>query len=221
MAIRRWSIFVGLAFNLLLLNGAIAEQSATAYETTDPWTLVAATKNGDSKALPVLKARAQNGDVKAQLALGELYLWPQEGMTDAKQAFKWFRMAAEQGNAGAEETVGGMYAAGHGTEQDYAKAAQFFRKSAEQGNTHAQKQLADLYLDGSGVKQDYEEAYFWYLLSEPFLGDLGHWGCLEDAKCSLPDDRAGKHLDFATKCLLQLKAIGWKPVVHQPSAVSK
>src|SRR5205814_2947078 len=87
------------------------------------------------KSLPLdqLKARAENGDAKAQHALGFLY-YKGDGLgKDFAAAAKWYRKAAEQGFAAAQCEFGGLCDKGVGVEQSDAEAVKWYRKAAEQG----------------------------------------------------------------------------------------
>jgi TPR repeat protein len=206
-------VFVVLLF--LGVSGAFADPSPTPnqpsvsdYQTTDVWTLIAAIKKGDSKALSVVKARAEKGDRTAQIALGQLYGSPQEGMRNDKEAFKWWHMAAEQGDALAESSVGGMYMSGIGVTKDYKEALIWLRKAAEQGNGFAKVWIGSLYENGYGVKQDYEEAYFWYLLAEPLLGAWSCFDCPQGVKFTKAET-VGKHLSWFRRFVVHFRVMMW------------
>ena len=69
---------------------------------------------------------AEQGDARAQTALGLMYA---EGLgfpQDYKEAVKWYRLSAEQGNAKAQYNLGNLYAKGTGVLQDYALAHMWF-----------------------------------------------------------------------------------------------
>ena len=86
-----------------------------------------------SHSLEQLQAKAENGDAKAQHALGFRY-YKGDGMgKDLAAAAKWYRMAAEQGFAPAQCELGTLYARGEGVDKNDVEAARWFRKSAEQG----------------------------------------------------------------------------------------
>ena len=50
--------------------------------------------------------RAEQGDVDAQLNLGNMYFNGEGVPQDDKAAVKWYRLAAEQGNARAQHNLG-------------------------------------------------------------------------------------------------------------------
>jgi TPR repeat protein len=114
---------------------------------------------------------AEKSVPEAQFWLGmafEQHLW--FGVTDKREALKWFRKAAEQGNPDAEYVVGIRYELGEGVEQDYGKAAYWFRRAAEHvpdlgGAGQGRNDLGILYADGDGVPKDCVQAYMWFSLA--------------------------------------------------------
>ncbi len=84
-------------------------------------------------ALREWRPLAEQGDAKAQVSLGTLYIKGQGVSQDYVGAAKWYRKAAEQGDAFAQALLGSMYAHGQGVPQDDAEAAKWSRKVAEQG----------------------------------------------------------------------------------------
>src|SRR5207248_2872173 len=75
-----------------------------------------------------LKAKAEGGDVRAQVQLGIAYATGNEVKVDDAEAARWFRKAAEQGDASGEYLLGEMYALGHGVSKDYKQAAFWMQK---------------------------------------------------------------------------------------------
>ncbi len=83
----------------------------------------AAYENGDyAAALREWQPLAQEGDVLAQLALGELYLQGKGVAQDFTTAAEWLTKAAEAGQPRAQGMLGGLHAAGLGVPQDFATA---------------------------------------------------------------------------------------------------
>ncbi|MDD9884660.1 MAG: tetratricopeptide repeat protein [Gammaproteobacteria bacterium] len=104
-----------------------------------------------------LKLRAEQGEPKAQIRLGEKYYFGESMTKDYAQATHWFRKAAEQGDAEGQFNLGWMYFNGKGLAEDDAQAVHWFRKAAEQGHVEAQCNLGAYYL-GKGCEQDYAQA---------------------------------------------------------------
>lgn len=61
-----------------------------------------------------LKARAESGDVKAQVDLGMAYATGDGVSADDAEAAKWFRRAAEKGDPAGEYALSEMYLTGRG-----------------------------------------------------------------------------------------------------------
>ena len=100
---------------------------------------VAAYERGDyTTAFREFKTLAEQGNAKAQLALGLMYELGRGVPRDDAEAVKWYRKAAEQGYARAQNNLGLMYGEGQGVPQDYAEAVKWYRKAAEQGRAKAQ-----------------------------------------------------------------------------------
>ncbi len=137
-------------------------------------------QQSDTNSFERIKARAEQGDAKAQSALGELYF---ERGNDV-EAFNWYHKAAEQGEPKAECCIGALYRDGRVLKQNFSEAAKLFRRSANQGYWLAQDCLADLYEKGTGVNQDYIEAYKWYNIAtaNPDLPSIMHELIAKDRK---------------------------------------
>ena len=70
-----------------------------------------------------LHKAAEQGNVDAQLALGDMYHNGEGGVPqDDKEAVNWYRKAAEQGDAEAQYNIGMMYQKGEAVSQDYKEA---------------------------------------------------------------------------------------------------
>ena len=117
-----------------------------------------------------LRARAEQGDAKAQADLGDAYALGLDIQQDARAAVRWYRLAAEQGHAGAQNDLGRMYANGQGVPQDPRAAVRWYRLAADQGYADAQDNLGFMYATGRGVPQDDHKAARWYRLA----ADQGH-----------------------------------------------
>ena len=121
--------------------------------------------------LESLLQRAHQGDVSAQIRLGQRY-WRGEGVERSEiEAAKWFRKAAEQGEPRAQLSLGHLLIQGqfrivnsdgrYQIEKDEAEGAKWIRKAAEQGHASAQFSLGHLYAQGQGVESDEVEAAKW------------------------------------------------------------
>lgn len=91
-----------------------------------------------STALNELLPLAEQGQVKAELYVGNLFGDGHGVELNHATAVKWFKKAAEQGDPEAEYDVGLFYYFGlGGLPKDVEKAAEWYRKSAAQGNSKA------------------------------------------------------------------------------------
>ena len=114
---------------------------------------------------------AEKGVPEAQFWIGAAY--DQHlgfGVTDKREAFKWFKAAAEHDYADAEAELGRCYEDGDGVEQDYVLAADWYRRAAEHvpnlgGSGAGRNGLGNLYVAGLGVPKDYVLAYMWFSLA--------------------------------------------------------
>jgi hypothetical protein len=126
-----------------------------------------------------LKARATNGEAKAQTELGACYEEGRGVAQDLVEAARWYRKAADQGNAAAQNRLAGCYKTGRGVDRDAVEAMNWFRKSAAQGNPEAQTFLLGLaYFQGGLETNKHAEAFKWLrksakqgnALAQAFLG---------------------------------------------------
>jgi TPR repeat protein len=144
----------------LLLIGLGAPISAGPYDDG-----LAALNRGDfATALRLWRPLAEQGDARAQNAIGRRYDEGQGVPQDYVEAVRWYRMAAEQDDAYGENNLGVMYYQGHGVPQDYVQAMKWCRKALAQGNDLARWNI-DLLGDNSGVlkadpelRQSYRDA---------------------------------------------------------------
>jgi TPR repeat protein len=127
-----------------------------------PAVAVAQSQRNLSDELARLAEAADNGDAKAQIALGRKYLTGSDVVQSDASAVWWFRKAADQGVREAEFEVGAAYSAGRGVEQDDAEAYRWFIKSAEHGLAPAQTKVGVALASGTGTDQDDAKAYQWF-----------------------------------------------------------
>ena len=93
-----------------------------------------------------VKARAEQGVVEAQYALGTMYLKGNGVEQNDQKALHWYMKAAEQNSAMAQIKLGFMYEDGNGVAKDMKKAKAWYQKACENkhelGCAYAQR-LAD------------------------------------------------------------------------------
>jgi TPR repeat protein len=122
-------------------------------------------READRKIFENAKAKAENGDAKAQTFLGDCYSIGKGVPKDEAEAVKWWLKSAEQNDVYAQCFLGLSYYNGEGVRRNYAEAFKWLLKAAEQNNADAQDYLGVCFNMGNGVPQDYVEAYKWYNLA--------------------------------------------------------
>ena len=149
----------GLALAIFFLAGSAGAQAGLKEG-------VAAYQKGNyAIALKELRPLADNGDVKAQTLLGEIYDSGKGVPQDHKEAASWFHKTAAQGDAGAQTYLAVMYERGIGIPQNDREAASWYRKAAEQGSAEAQFTLGGKYKAGQGIPTDLVQAHKWLNLA--------------------------------------------------------
>lgn len=139
------------------LTGTAAAQDAS---------LPAAAKNervvySMKDALPVYREKAEQGDVDAQLMMGQIYAMGDIVEADMEAAFSWFMKAARQDNAEAQFRVAEMYLYGQGVERDFSHAEKWASESARQGYADGEYLLGLIIAEGKGVPEDWKRAVIW------------------------------------------------------------
>lgn len=86
-----------------------------------------------------LKKSAEQGDAKAQNALGACYYNGYGVEKDYQEAVKWYRKAAEQGDASAQCNLGFCYGEGRGIIQNKVKAYAWYALSSKNGSDAGNK----------------------------------------------------------------------------------
>jgi hypothetical protein len=111
-----------------------------------------------SVPLDSLKAKADSGNIEAQLDLGYTYLYGINGTpVDYKQALHYYELAGESKNPVALNNLGSLYFNGIGTDVDYPKALHFFNEAAQLGSDDAAINLAIIYLGSDNKNKTPEE----------------------------------------------------------------
>lgn len=116
--------------------------------------------------ISLLKKRAEQGDVKAQNALGDYYnstpdLTRTQGCFpyNRRQTIKYYTKAARQGYAKAQKSLGMLYS--EIPCSDYDKGIYWLNKVASKGDIEAQLRLGYVYKMSDDVDR-LEKAIFWY-----------------------------------------------------------
>lgn len=113
------------------------------------------------KGVAELERLANDGYVKAQSILGQMYYTGEDGIEcNYNKALKWLEKAAENEDGQAMYTLGIMYQDGAGVQQNVNMATAWFQKAANEGHIMAKFCLFDLlYLcQGESASWNYEKA---------------------------------------------------------------
>lgn len=117
------------------------------------------------KSFERMKAAAENGDARAQSALGYAYDVGEGVAQNLETAAHWYRQAAEQGYANAQFNLAEMTRDGAGVPKSNEDALAWYTKAAMQGHSKAQYNVAMMHVNGEGVAVDNVTAYAWLVLS--------------------------------------------------------
>lgn len=119
----------------------------------------------EQTSFEAMKAAAENGDARAQAALGYAYDVGDGVEQDLESAAHWYRQAAEQGYSNAQFNLAEMIRDGAGIPQSNEEALSWYTKAAMQGHSKAQYNVAMMHVKGEGVAADNVTAYAWLVLS--------------------------------------------------------
>ena len=152
-----------------------------------------------------LSARANSGDVAAQIQLGEALLVGEGVEKDPVQAAAWFKKAAERGSIEADLHLALLYRDGVGKEigRDLVQACGWYRRAADLGDPSAEGYLGLYYSVGQGVPQSYVEAYFWLDLAASVAGP-------RQQQYALNRQMTGEHLTVGDVEALNERLSAWK-----------
>lgn len=118
------------------------------------------------KSVYWFKKAAEQGEMLAQIELGNIYLHNRGGGTNPDQeAFKWYQMAADQKDPNSQYLIGSFYEQGKGVEKDITQALKWYRIAAAQGHGGGLYSLGMLFTKGVGVSTNLLTAYKLLLLA--------------------------------------------------------
>ncbi len=131
------------------------------------WELGAkALEQGDFERAAKFLSRVAADDVRAQFALGILYLSGQGVERDEERGANWIKRAANHDLPAAQTVLGSLYTAGRGVEQSDGEAGRWFRRAASWGDREGQAALGILSHIGRGVPKSDIESFMWLSLAE-------------------------------------------------------
>jgi len=105
---------------------------------------------------------AQQGDVQAQVKVGQAYAEGTAGPRNVEEAVKWLQAASSQGSVEADAWLGHMYLLGQGVPRDTSRAANLIQPAAAANNPVGQRFLGVMYETGQGMPRDYAQAAAFY-----------------------------------------------------------
>lgn len=157
------TLFAVLMAAFLTATPALADFAGgkTAYDRKD-W----------PRAIMLLRPLAEQGDARAQVLLGNMYVQGYGVRRDSTQAYGLYRRAAIAGNAEAMVVTGAMLQQGIGTTADVHQALEWYHRAAKSGHP-AGAMFYGLYMirgssspDGRNILPDHASAYKWLRLAE-------------------------------------------------------
>ncbi len=116
------------------------------------------------QAINWYKKAAQQNNVEAQYALGNLYKTGREKviLADAARAAFWFQRAATQQHVLAQYELARLYHYGApGFEKNGKKASIWYEMAAQQNDVSAQYDLGFMYYVGHDIEKDIKQGMFW------------------------------------------------------------
>ena len=168
-------------------------------------------KKDQCKALEIYHLLAENGNVDAQIAIGEYYLHRAlvARDEDVKMAKPWFTLAANHGSAEAMYKLGKLY----WRDLDCENAFKYFLKSAQLGYVPALYKTAECYWQGIGVNKNSDECLRWLKMSSDHevsnayfaLGNIFEYGDLNQIpNINIAKEYYIKAYDAGCDCLKQI-----------------
>ena len=144
-----------IIFALLISTSILAdfEKGKNAYNSGDYRT-----------ALKELLPYANEGDARAQWALGSMYRWGYGVLKDYSEARKWFEKSGNQGISRSSAQLASMYWWGEGVDNANI-STKWWKKAAEQGDIIAMYKVGLIYAKGFDVPQNKSEAKKWFKLA--------------------------------------------------------
>ena len=115
-----------------------------------------------SDAAKKITYAAENGLVKAQSILGNMYANGVGVTKDLEKSTEWHTKAANSGDANSQYHLSGNYFSGLGVEQSYKKSFDLAQKAANQNHSAGQLAVGMHYEGGTGVDKDMKKAAEWY-----------------------------------------------------------
>jgi len=153
MRARQITMFAATAFMLLSLAGCGDDFNSG---------MEALKRKDYAAAMRIWEPIANNGDPRAQYALGQLYYDGLGVPKDRALATSLYVRAADQGYTDAQNDLGWTLVTGEVGQPDLPRGASLVKAAAEKGLVRAEVNLGWIYANGKGLKRDPVAAVRWY-----------------------------------------------------------
>ena len=115
-----------LGYGMVMKIWGAINRSRPGVDPYTPWRPRSAEQQCEmDQAVAMFREAAEQGHMKAQMYLGEIYTSGLGVAKDERLALVYFEMAAHQGNSRSQLNVGNFYHGGHGCKLSYARAVEF------------------------------------------------------------------------------------------------
>ena len=115
--------------------------------------------------MKALRARAQKGELKAQLELAQRHEIGAGVPVNVGAVRQWLKAATAQGSSAAAHRLGGILMLGRAGKKEPAVAVRYWKLAAELGYGGAQVDYAVACAKGDGLEKNLPEAYYWSLIA--------------------------------------------------------
>lgn len=160
-----WALFLFLFIGALIFDLIPAKKGSNNNELSAAQENNGQTSSQTDFAIDELKAKAEDGNARAQVELGFKYYYGNGVPKNHTEAARWISKAAQQGDVGGEFALAGLYNRGEGVVKDVVEEGKWLTKASQHGDKMAQFILARMLVTGEGMAEDKVEAYKWLVLS--------------------------------------------------------
>lgn len=153
-----------LIVSLMLISPVtMADEAADSYDQAKKYER----QDKPERAAEAYEKAADGGHLKAQNALGIMYLKGNGVEQDKQKARQLLKGAAEEGLDIAQYQYAELLHSGEGGNQETEKAIKWYKKAADQGHVVSMTKLGEIYAsDKEGSEPDYPRAFAWYLVAK-------------------------------------------------------
>jgi tetratricopeptide (TPR) repeat protein len=119
-----------------------------------------------ARELPELSMRAQQGDVKALVELGNRYSFGEGVKVDHQEAYRCYRRAAEAGDADGMINLAAAFRLGEGVGQDVENAIVWLERAMNDDPLFASFALGEIYSNAEGGFYDASKAIRYFTIAQ-------------------------------------------------------